>query len=372
MKRYLHLTCTICKRSIDKLVDLTHYSPDKCTITLGCEGRLQPVQYLSNGGIAVAPEIGLTDWRPRGSTVTTSTPTEPVLIDLSTGTLKQLVLAVPRDTVPAANSTYNLELNVKASTPKAFRQYIFRKDGTFNTVSGTESGLEKKALRFIAYGTNPDIVEVFVNGVKYERGTDPGDYQVYDGTADSPAAPNTILFNTAISYTSTTQVDIIISKQQASTAVTLTFNRNQLDESRVSLGAYENISYVDRLVDGEYRRYYLYTLDVDTAGILLNSILTASTNSDLLLLLARKPYTQLDRYLNMALQLSDMSVERDFIKYYVEEGMASIKATSTALSNIFPPLRVGKFSVEKTLKKATPGAEEQIVLDGAVIVGPDA
>jgi hypothetical protein len=39
---------------------------------------------------------------------------------------------------------------------------------------------------------------------------------------------------------------------------------------------------------------------------------------------------------------------------------------------VFPPLRFGKFEVEKTIKTATSGVEEQIVVDGNVITGPDA
>lgn len=361
------MACTVCKREIDKLVDLTHYTPDQCTITLGCEGRLQPLEYRSSGGIAVAPEVGVTDWRPRGSTsATTKVIAESQLIGLETGTRKQLVIGVPADT-----AFQYIHLIVKADTPKAYRQYVFRKEGSFTTVSGVENGLEKKALRFAAYGANPDVVEVFVNGVKLEVGTDPEDYQVYDGTDSSSAPPNTILFNTSLESAGSTQVDVIVSKAASSSTVELKFVRNIADESRNSLGSWENVSYVDRLIDSSWARYYLYTLDIGNANLPLNSIMVPET-LDAFFLMARKPYTQLDRYTDAVVLLQDLSPERDYIKYYAENTVTTARVTSTAITTIWPPLRVGKFVVEKTIKTATSGVEEQLVLDGKVIVGPDA
>jgi hypothetical protein len=378
VKKYQRLKCTVCKRDIDKLVNYTHYTPDQCTITFGCQGRLQPVEYISNAQIAVAPEVGVTDWVPRGSTSTSTsgetTITTPDLINLQTGSLKQLVLAVESATEPAAGSTYILNLDVQAATPKTYRQYVYRKDGDFNTVNGVESGLEKKTLRFTAYGTNPDVVEVYVNGVKRESGTGVDDYQIYDGSGTSAVPPNTILFNTIIQSASSTQVDVIVSKAAATTTVSLTFRRNQDDESRVGKGAYENVSYVEQVPSGT--RFYLYTLDLDDATSLpLNSLLVPSADaaaSTAFFMLAREPYTQLDRYALITLKLAGMSIERDYIKFYAEAGETTARVTETALANVFPPLRFGKFEVEKTIKTATSGVEEQIVVDGNVITGPDA
>lgn len=370
MKKYLRLSCSVCKREIDKLVDLTHFAPDKCTITLGCEGRLQPVEYRSSGGIATTPEIGVTDWRPRGSkTIESLDIAEPDLINLETGTLKQLTLAVPRATVPAEGETMTLVFNVKSDAPKAYRQYVYRKEGSFTTISGIESGLEKKTLRFTAFGTNPDQVEVYVNGVKREQGTGPDDYQIYDGTDASAAPPNTILFNTILDSQSTTQVDVVISKEAQASTVELSFIR-QGDESRASTGAWENVSYVERFVGGVWKKYYLFVLDLGNIGIPLNSILFPQS-IDGFFLMARKPYSQLDRYTDVVVLLQGQS-EADFIKYFVENKQTTAKITSTALQTFFPPLRVTKFTVEKTIRTAIAGVEEQLVVDGRVITGPDA
>lgn len=377
MKKYLRLTCTICKRSIDKLVDLTHYAPDECTITLNCEGRLLPIEYRSNAEIAVAPALGVTDWRPRGTKVFNSpTDTNPNLIALETGTLKQLTLGVALASDPGEGATHNVTFSVRADTPKAYRQYVYRMDQSFDSVAGVESGLEKKSLRFTAYGANPDLVEVYVNGVKRAEGTGPDDYQVYNGS--NGILPNTIKFNSSIVQAGITQVDVIVSKEQASNDVTLTFTRNALDESRVGTGAYENVSYVDRfdetLAAPHQRRYYLFHLDLDTATQLsLNSILVSpSTNTDAIFLLARSPYSTLDRYTDLVVELSGMDEERDYIKFYAVNSVTTARVTQTAISTIYPPLTLGKFVVEKTIKTQLPGVTEQITIDGAVITGPDA
>jgi len=377
VKKYLRLTCTICKRSIDKLVDLTHYAPDECTITLNCEGRLLPIEYRSNAEIAVAPALGVTDWRPRGTKVFNSpTDTNPNLIALETGTLKQLTLGVALASDPGEGATHNVTFSVRADTPKAYRQYVYRMDQSFDSVAGVESGLEKKSLRFTAYGANPDLVEVYVNGVKRAEGTGPDDYQVYNGS--NGILPNTIKFNSSIVQAGITQVDVIVSKEQASNDVTLTFTRNALDESRVGTGAYENVSYVDRfdetLAAPHQRRYYLFHLDLDTATQLsLNSILVSpSTNTDAIFLLARSPYSTLDRYTDLVVELSGMDEERDYIKFYAVNSVTTARVTQTAISTIYPPLTLGKFVVEKTIKTQLPGVTEQITIDGAVITGPDA
>ena len=370
MKKYFRLTCTVCKREIDKLVDLTHYTPDQCTITFGCEGRLQLLEYRSSAGIAVAPEIGVKDWRARGIPTSTNPGiSAPALINLETGTLKQLVIGVPLATEPVATATHILTFNVKADTPKAYRQYIFRKEGSFTTVSGVESGLEKKALRFNAFGASPDVVEVYVNGVKRERGIDPEDYQIWDGVGTS-LAPNTITFNTAIDQSGAAQIDVIVSKEAATSTVALVFKRNKPDESRANLGAYENVSHADRLTTS-WQRYYMFTYDLDDSIIPLNSILLPPENSTTIFLLARQPYTQLDRYTSLVLPLADMSAERDYIKFYAVDSITTARATNTALTSIFPPLRIGKFATEKTIKITTVGIEEQLVIDSAVITGPD-
>ena len=385
MKKFLRLLCNTCKRDIDKIVDLTHYAPDKCIITQGCEGRLYPLEYRSSAGIATAPEVGITDWRPRRSTISQEIRLADVeLIDLSTGTKNQLVLAARLSAPPINTDTIVLPLKIKTDTPKTYRQYVFRKEGSFSVVSGVESGLEKKTLRFKTFGTSPDMVEVYVNGVKREQGLEPEDYQLDDGSGSSPIPANTISFNKSIVLSGITQVDVIVSKEQMSTTSSITFKRNKLDESRIKTGAWENVGSVKRFIAGAFADFYLFTCDLDTAGLTLNTVLTYSGGQivlsntqvilaeDVLFLIARKPYSILDRYTTLAIPITSMSEKRDYIKYYTADGIRTARAASTLIETIYPPLQVEKFSIENTIKTSLSGVAEQIVIDGKVITGPDA
>ena len=380
LKKYLRLTCSVCNRSADRLVDNTRFTPDKCTITFKCEGRLIPIEYRSDGGITSAPEIGVTDWQQRGLTSTsTSAPTADVLLDTSTGQTQQLVVAISSGSVPAANSTLTLTLNQRADTPKAYRQYIYRFETSFTSVSGVESGLEKKTLR---YGLT-DTVEVFVNGVKQVQGTAADQYQIYDGSPSSLVPPNNILFNSAVAFPGVTQVDVIVAPAVTATQVTLTLNRNTLDESRIGTGSWENVSIVERFNGvNTWTPLYLYTLDLGDASTLkLNTILSVAslslgaTNIPLAnahILLARSPYTQLDRYLNLTVPMSNLALDANYLKYFVFDGVPVLHVTQPAVATVFPIMRAVKFSVEKTIQVATAGDDDQIVVDGSVIVGPDA
>lgn len=381
MKKYLRLSCTVCKRTTDKLVDDTHFSPDKCTITFKCEGRLFPVEYRSNANIISAPVTDVTDWRPRGTSLASEVnDATPSFINTATGTTSQIVLAVRMAVDPGIGSTLTLTLNERASAPKNYRQYIYRSEVSFSSVSGVEAGLEKKTLRY----TTTDNVEVYLNGVKLEQGLLPENYQLYDGTLTSSVPPNTVNFNQQIALPGITQVDVIVSPAVVTTQVLLTFNRNQSDESRLNTGSWENVDRVEQLNASTWRPYYLFTLDLaDATQLNLNTILTAASNAvvngfinipaaDIEILLAREPYSILDRYTNLVVPLTTLGFERDYLKYYVVNGVSVLYVTETAVAPVFPLLRVQKFSTEKTIQTALAGVTDQIVVDGSVIVGPDA
>lgn len=365
MKKYQRLQCTKCHRDIDRLVNTTHYSPDRCTITQGCEGRLIPLEYRSSAGIATSPEVGVTDWQPRGTITTSLKPLEnKELLNLATGSLNQIVVASKRN-LP----TLTVEFEGKADKPKAYRAYVFRREGPFTTVAGVESGLEKKALRFTAYGENPDMVEVYLNGVKQEPTVD---YNIADGNDSSAAPPNTIVFTKLIDQPGIAQVDVIVSKDEIASTFNLEFKRNIHDESRRGLGAYENIDSVSGMINSTtFDTYYLYTLDLDQIDIPLNTILIPK-DTDAMLMLARRPYTQLDRYTTLVIPLQGMNEEVEYLKYYAVDSIPMLFATQQSLLQIFPPLRLTKFSVEQPISVATAGIEEQLVIDGKVITGPDA
>ena len=382
MKRYLRYSCSVCKRFADRLVDNVRALPDKCTITFKCEGRLFPVQYRSDGGITSAPEVGIVDWRSRGTAATNSIQEQvQTFLDTSTGRTQQLVLAVRLDSITGTTdgSTIKLKLNQRSDAPKNYKAYVYRMDTTFSTVSGVEAGLEKKTLRYEA----TDTVEVFVNGVKQELGViGTGTYQIYNGVAQVP--PNTVVFDSAISLPGMTQVDVIVSPATTTTQSELTFNRNIDDESRLTTGSWENVDYVECFDGTNWRKWYLFTLDLGEATeLVLNTIMTSAASAtingsfnvpatNMMLMLARKPYSTLDRYTNLVVPLTTLTFERDFLKYFAVNGKSVLYVTETAKETIYPPLRVVKFNTEKTIQTALDGVIDQIVVDGSVIIGPDA
>jgi hypothetical protein len=88
-------------------------------------------------------------------------------------------------------------------------------------------------------------------------------------------------------------------------------------------------------------------------------------------LLARKPYSILDRYPNLSITLDTLSFERDYLKYFVVDGAIVLYVTSTSVSPIYPLFQVQKFTPEKTIQIALAGVSNQVIVDGSVIVGPD-
>jgi hypothetical protein len=378
MKKYLRLSCSVCQRIIDTAVDDKRFTPDKCNITLHCEGRLSPVEYRSSSNVSLIPEVGVTDWRPRSSVLNPSATSEVILLDTSCGSYQQLVLAVnaPNGS-PGTSASLELVLNERDESPKASKQYVFRFDTSFSTVSGIESGLDKKTLRF----SSTDVVQVFLNGVKIEQGSLSTNFTVYNGLASSAVPPNTIGFNTPVSLPGINQVDVIVSQVSAGTQKTISFTRNVSDESRLGTGSWENIDYVQIHTGYDWANFYLFTFDIKSSAVLkLNSVLTVDSmrlNGVPLelprgtLLLSRKPYSTLDRYTNLGVYLSKLTSANNFLKYHSKDSIPVLELTSTTPEPIYPLMRVSKFNVEKTVKTSLPGVSNQILIDGSVIVGPD-
>jgi hypothetical protein len=383
MKKYVRLSCTVCKRATDKLVDDAHYSPDKCTITLKCEGRLFPVQYRSNGEIVSTPVTGVTDWQkritdvnPKKSSTTTSALT---FVNTACGTKKQIVLALQLPAEPAEGSTFKIKVNERSDTPKSYRQYVYRIEGSFSSISGVEAGLEKKTLRYAL----TDTVDVFLNGVKLANGLGAADFQLYNGSGSNGVPSNTVNFNTPVALPGVTQVDVIVSPAVSTSQVELTFNRAAVVESRAGTGAWENVSYVSAFNGTAWQDFYLFYLDLADAGLKMNTILTVEpsgvlngttpvSSSAIKLLLAHAPYSQVDRHTNLSVPLDTLNFDTQYLKYFVENKVTVLYVTQNSLSPSYPPMVVTKFKVEKTIQVAVPGVTDQVVVDGSVIVGPDA
>jgi hypothetical protein len=377
MKKFQRLFCNTCNRTTDKPLDNVRFTSDKCTITLACEGRLSPIENISKPEITGTPPIGVQDWRPRASHIQQNAQNENmVFVNAFTGIKNQLTCAV----LLSGDIPDNLQVKLRAkkASPKEFRSYVFRFDSPFSTVVGLESGLERKTLRYDV----SEIVEVFVNGVKLTRGSGPGQYLLF-GDGDVP--PNTIQLPSGISTIGTTQVDITISALDSDDVQTLTFVKSQYEEDRVSAGAWENVNAVSKLGPDGWKMYQVYRHDItpelklnclyviDSVSYQIAGVPTQVPLEDIFLLLARQPFSPLDRYSNIIIPFSNMGFDSGwYFKYTLVDNISTFEASQSQINTVFPALRMIKFNKELTIKTALSGVDGQVVIDGNKIIGPDA
>jgi hypothetical protein len=391
MKRYVTLECNTCKRTKDTLINLTHYSPDKCVITLGCEGRLSPIAYTSeNTNTLGVPPSSTSNWYPRGGSIIQNASIIPdALYNTSNGAYQQIVLAVPNSTLgynPAVNSTLTLNLIAEQQTAKDYRQYTYRRSSSVLVINGVEDSQAKKVLRYTATGQNPDELEVYVNGVKRTRGKTELGYQIYDNTVGSAVPPNSILFNTAITGAST-QIDVIVTKSVISSNVSLKFKRATSDEARISSGSWEGIDLVKSPEFGEFSLFYcdfshipnLISLDVklrlDTSNP--NTLLNVNTASSSIVygaafLLSRSGlYTQLDRQRALWAPLDGLNTNTEYLVIKLVDGVRVLLVAESAIKDIFPVLQVKRFNPPTLSISNLLGNNSAAELDNLIIIGPD-
>jgi hypothetical protein len=318
----------------------------------------------------------------------TSTLQSDVLYDTSTGSKKQVYVAVSNTMlgfVPSSAAVLTLNLLAEQQTPKDYRQYTYRKSGSITVVNGLEDGVGKKVLRYTVTGLNPDQVEVYVDGVKRDLGTGPTQFQLYDGTVSSPVPPNSVLFNTAVTGTAP-QIDVIVTKASTLSTVQLVFNRAIDDEARLSLGAWEGIDKVSTPLLGDWSLFYLDFTEVSGAlaidvklrlnpavpSTVVDGPTTVVQPSQAAILLSRsKLHTQLDRQRSKFVRLDALSTEYLMIK--LVDGVRVLYVTEDAAMNVFPVLTVTRFD-PPTLITATAnlvGNTDAAELDNTIIVGPD-
>lgn len=387
MKKYIRLSCTVCRRTTDRLVDNARAVPDKCNITLACQGRLNPVEYRSDAQITPTPAAGVTDWLPRGTVTSGGTaPQEVELVDTSTGQLQQLVIAIPMSVAPSDLATATVVFEEKPQVPVDFRSFTYLRDELFDTLSGPEDGLARKVLRFRAWGPDPDVVSVFINGVQITQGPGPNNFQVDDGSPTPPAPPDTVKFNTPILPTGTDQIEIVVSRAAVSTQEAVVFKRNVDNDARLDLGAWENVSHIDRFdyVSG-LTRFFLFTFDVKgNASLTRDSIIfpigditvadggiTSFQRNHCFFALARSPFSSVDRYPDAHIFLDTIDGQDGFLKYSTVNGALTLQATASSISSYFPPSIVGRFNPEETIKTSIDGSDDTLVVDGGIVVGPD-
>lgn len=382
MKKYVTLKCSTCTRQKDELVDLTRFKPDRCTITLGCEGRLSPIGYTSEGtSVLSVPPTGLSNWYPRGTTLSSSKSLQQdSMYNTSTGTKQQIVLAVPVNNlgfVPGPQAKLTLTLEAEQQTSKEYRQYTYRKSTSFTIINGVEDGQTKKVLRY----TPSDQVEVYLNGVKRVRGVD---YELNDGTSTSAVPPNSVMFLSTITGTSN-QVDVVVTQSTSPDLRNLTFNRAIDDESRAGTGAWEGIGFITSAAIGDWVLFYcdfaevsaLFTLDVklrfssativDAPGGPTYDVTLAT-----MLLSRTKVNTQVDRQRAKWIDVTKLNTETDFLSVKNLDGKRAMLVTEASAQDVFPLLDVVRFKAPSLQTTNLLGDSDSAEFDNFIINGPDA
>lgn len=386
MKKYVSLKCSKCARTKDQLINSTHYAPDRCTITLGCEGRLSPVGYTSDGStiLDVAP-AGLSNWYPRGTTVTTAQAVQAdTMYNTSTGSKQQVVIGVS-DTVlgfhPSDTAVLTLSLNAEKQTAKDFRQYTYRKTTPFTAVNGVEDSQAKKVLRYDVTSTNPDQVDVYLNGVKRTLGTD---YLLYDGSVGSAVPPNTVLFTSTVTGSSN-QVDVIVTKASVVNETLMVFSRAINDESRTGTGAWEGVSAVRTAQGGTFTLFYCdfaeltSTLASDVKFTVNGASIVDVPNgpslevTSVVMLLSRANlYTAIDRQRAVWIPVLDLDTNTDYLIIRTANGVKSLMVTEHSAVDVFPIMEVIRHGPPTLQTTNLSGNDEAAELDNELISGPDA
>jgi hypothetical protein len=389
-KRYVKLECSICARTRDSLINPKYYTPDKCTITLGCEGRLSPVGETSDGSSLIGvPPIGLQNWYARSSTPVGPTPLmADVLYDTSTGRTRQLIVAIQDSAIGfTPNDTCTLTLNLIAEQQQArdYRQYTYRKTGSFAVVNGVEDAVAKKVLRYTITGANPDQVEVYVDGVKRVRGTGAAEYQLYDGVVGSPVPPNSVLFNTVVTGVAP-QVDVIVTKAATLSTLSLPLVRMIADDSRVGTGAWEGVDGIKKLND-RWSLFYCDFTEVGTTPVdvklrldpaVANMVVQGNTTaivppaSSAILLSRTKLHTAVDRTRGSWAPLSMLTSTANYLVIKFYDGARQLLVTTASVLDVFPPLEVLRYNTPTLLRTGLSGNNDAGEIDSSITIGPDA
>lgn len=372
MRTYLKLKCPVCKRTKDELVNTTHFSIPKCTITLGCTGIMQPMQYSDYGDTTIGtPPAGAQNWYSRFQQVTRFISKDVNFIPLSIGSESVLVMAVADSAVDVSTDTITVNCLIEQSTPRDFLEYTFNFTTTFDKVMGAENGnLAKKVLRF----TSSNVIKVFLDGEEFTEGTGDSNFQI--ARTGNNLTANTIFFNKT--FSGDHQVKVVVTKPVQKTNVPIEFHRNhnavELNSAwnDVQKVVFDNTSY--SLFYNVFHQSLIPTGKQLQVESVLASVSGSLDNATISLekcafLLSSGP-TKLDRSLTTCIGLAKLQFNE--LKLLVVE-MDDVKALTTseeAITSVFPCMTTTTFGIEPILKVSTPSGVD-FVVDNSYILGPN-
>ena len=326
MTTYVTYSCTTCRRTKSFAKDNYRATPDHCTITKGCAGRLVPLSEQLEAQRA-SPLAGVDDWYARGTsrTVVLEDAVEADF-ELSTSASGGLIIAVKSDDESELPTQLFLTIEQRKVEDVGFQRFSFSVNSTHNAVSGetTISGRDSLGvnLRFDQATINEDRVLVRVNGVLVINGT---------------LTPNTITFETAL--TLGTAVEVIVYSEKITTEHDIVFTRNSTLIPSLVRGSWSNIDYVNRVdMDGNETNWYLYSTD-SVSGLASGKIRVVENDitADAMFLLASSPYQSVDRYLNFFVEQADL--ENDFL---MTCSSGKLLTTPSVRTEIYPALWIAE------------------------------
>lgn len=239
MRKYLKYKCSVCARTQDRLVDTKVAEISKCSITLGCSGKLFPVKYSDRGDtIPDAAPSGVQNWYSRFDVASSFKEAGASNVQLSYGEYAELVLSSKLPNTVVGTNIVDVIFEISKSENRAFREYIFNTTTKTERVLGAESGVSKKTLRFVSTGALMEDVQVFVNGVEMYEGVGVNQFTISRNTNTVPS--NVVVFNTPL--IGTNQIRIVVSKRDIPELITVSFSKVSAQSALTS--SWANVSSV--------------------------------------------------------------------------------------------------------------------------------
>lgn len=330
MKKYRNYQCDICKKQAEFLNDVQHAFIDKCTLTIGCQGKLRFVKDANSrtSQIDVQSQVQQSFINPNFENLSQQQIGD--FIDPSSNETNTVVFAVKDNFLVNDNSSIKFSLDEVSNSGKEFSEFTFNVSVPISVIFGRDSSINSKILTF----DNDSEISIFINGQLI-------DSEKYD------AIDNSIKFKSPIVYNSfssaTISVRIIVFKKIEKISKSITCFRNA---QGLSKNAWSNVKSV--IIDKV--KYNLFTFTLNSQIFSINSkynftsaILDDSeylSLADCVILLANSPFSALDRNASNLVNIKTLTDESNFLKYslYFEKEMLQI--SSISLTEIYPPIQL--------------------------------
>lgn len=345
MPTYITYQCTVCRRVQDKLKDDRRATPNYCTITKGCLGNLFPISEQESL-TRTEPVAGLDDWYPRGTVRATQSQSEVKSnqINLSSSSRGEISLALLLTSTEkdALGSTVNLTFEQRVIGNISFTQYVSKvTQAGVSTISGRD--VNSKNIRFSQVAIDENRVSIRVNGVDRFPGTDPDEFTL---------SPDIVTFNEELPIGALVTITVYQEKSTIDKVITFTFNDFIVSDITQASNAWQNIRYVESLIDdasieGRARWWILTASGTDIQQIpngaklrfISNSagILEEDFSSKVRFLLSLNPYQPIDRIKTFV--VNGAAINKDFI-LTVSGASSSRKlyVDDSAVDEVYPPL----------------------------------